>query len=78
MDHHEWVKGALKRRGSSLSDVARRTGVTASAVYYVSKGKSRSLRVEQVICEIVGYSPAEIWGYPPALPSRNGGAMPPA
>ncbi|MDC7694277.1 helix-turn-helix domain-containing protein [Asticcacaulis sp. DXS10W] len=77
MDHHEWIKGALRLRGSSFADVARRTGVTAAAVYYVSKGKSRSSRVETAIAEIIGYSPAEIWGYAPLAPSNNGGAMPP-
>jgi Ner family transcriptional regulator len=58
---HEYVKMALRLRGSSLSKVAQDLGVSAAAVTYVSKGVSSSNRIEKHIAQLLGVECSAIW-----------------
>lgn len=51
----------LRLSGSSLSQIARELEVSAAAVTYVSKGISRSERIEQHIASFLETTPSSIW-----------------
>lgn len=58
-DNWELIKGALRVRGSSLSEVARTLGVTRNAVHHV---KDRSYpAVQSEIARVLGCAPADLW-----------------
>lgn len=59
--NHQWVRTALKKRGLSMSDIARSLAVTPTTACMVSRGSGRSRRIEQAIGEAIGFQPAEIW-----------------
>ncbi|WP_303713518.1 helix-turn-helix domain-containing protein [Brevundimonas naejangsanensis] len=59
--NHHWIRTALKKRGLSMTDIARRLDVTPTTVCMVSRGAGRSRRVEQAIADAIGFGPHEIW-----------------
>ncbi|WP_428153836.1 helix-turn-helix domain-containing protein [Brevundimonas sp.] len=59
--NHQWVRTALKKRGLSMTDIARSLAVTPTTVCMVSRGSGRSRRIEQAIGDAIGFRPAEIW-----------------
>ena len=58
--HVEDVKAALRKRGTSLSQVARDEGVSPQAVSAVLYGRSSSQRIEVALAEASGFSLEEI------------------
>lgn len=58
--HLEDIKAALRKRKSSLAEVARATNVSRSLVSAVIRRK-RSRRVEQAIAKALGTTPGAIW-----------------
>ncbi|WP_140985834.1 helix-turn-helix domain-containing protein [Asticcacaulis tiandongensis] len=58
---HDWVKECLRRRGTNFSSIARQAGVSTSLVYSVSKGITRSARIENMLSSAIGFSPEQIW-----------------
>lgn len=67
---HEYVKMALRLKGSSLSEVAKDLGVSAAAVTYASKGASSSNRIEKYIAQVLGVERSAIW---PSRYKKRGG-----
>lgn len=65
---HACIKGALKLRRLTLSDIARTLDVDPGTVSIVSRGFRRSRRIEAAIADALGQQPAELW------PERYGGA----
>lgn len=59
--NHQWIRVALKKRGLSMSDIARRLEVQPTTVCMVSRGAGRSRRIEQAIADAIGFRPDEIW-----------------
>lgn len=59
--HPELIKASLRINGSSLSSVARETGVTPMNVSHVIRGRHNSLRIARRICEVTGLSPDTAW-----------------
>lgn len=59
--NHHWIRTALKKRGLSMTDIARRLDVTPTTVCMVSRGAGRSRRVEQAIADAIGFGQHEIW-----------------
>lgn len=58
---HEHIKWLLRTRGSSLIEIARDLDVRPTAVTSVSKGRSRSRKIEMAIADATGLSPQQIW-----------------
>lgn len=58
---HEQIKMQLRLAGSSLAQVARELGVQTSTVAAVSRGKSRSRRIEDGIAAKLGHTPQQLW-----------------
>ncbi len=58
-DNWELIKGALRVRGSSLSEVARSLGVTRNAVHHVKDRAYPAVQAE--IARVLGREPAELW-----------------
>ncbi|WP_158586851.1 helix-turn-helix domain-containing protein [Aurantiacibacter zhengii] len=70
LTQHDHIKWLLRINGSSLADIARELDICASAVTIVSKGQSRSKRVEEAIAQATNMRPEQLWPerYPdPAL-----------
>jgi lambda repressor-like predicted transcriptional regulator len=60
--HPAQIQAALKMRGTTQADVAAQCGgVSATAVYSVIHGRSRSKRIEMRIAAITGLPLAELW-----------------
>ena len=59
--NHRWIRTALKKRGLSMSDIARRLEVTPTTVCMVSRGAGRSRRIEFAIADAIGFRPHEVW-----------------
>lgn len=59
--NHQWIKLALRKRGSSLALIAKQQGVSLSTVCMVSRGAGRSRRIETAIADVIGFPPAQIW-----------------
>lgn len=59
--HPELIKARLRMNGSSLSSVARETGVSSMNVSHVIRGRHSSLRIARRICEVTGLSPDAAW-----------------
>lgn len=58
---HEDIKGALRLRGLSFSDIARTLDVSPATVGLVSQGKGRSARIEHAIAAAIRIDPSELW-----------------
>lgn len=72
VSQHEHIKWALGVRGSSISDVARSLDVSPTSVSLVSKGRSRSKRIEEALAKEAGFTPAQLW--PSHYGEQTGGA----
>lgn len=59
VQRNEWIKFQLRMRGSSLSKLARRLGVTRQAVRNALA--SPYPRMERVIADEIGLKPENIW-----------------
>lgn len=59
--HPELIKAQLRINGSSLSSVARETGVSPMNVSHVIRGRHSSLRIARRICEVTGLQPDTAW-----------------
>lgn len=60
-ENHIIIKHRLELRGVSFSEIGRRLGVTHSIVIATSQGRSRSMRVEEGIANILECKPCELW-----------------
>jgi lambda repressor-like predicted transcriptional regulator len=61
-DQHEWLKAALRERGSSFAKIARELGVRPSSVVHAAKRRHVSKRIETAIAAHLGKDIEEIWG----------------
>ena len=59
MQRNEWIKYQLRMRGSSLSKLARRLGVTRQAVRNALA--TPYPKMERAIAEEIGIHPGHIW-----------------
>lgn len=59
--HPEDIKAALRKQGSSQTDIARRMHVTQTTVFLVIHGKATSRRVAKKIAEVTGVPIASLW-----------------
>jgi len=58
--HPEDIKAAIRKRGSTLSALATRNGMTAQALSRALHERS-SARAEQIIADFIGVHPMQIW-----------------
>lgn len=72
MENHDWIKCALRKKGCTLTDIARQVGVASTTVYSVSRGASRSEKIETAIAAAIGFTPEQIWPDRPARFRRIG------
>lgn len=74
---HERIKMRLHLAGSSLSQVARELGVTATTVSSVSQGLHRSHRIEALIAATLKTTPERLWPdrYPAVSKHRQQGVQ---
>jgi len=61
LKRHESIKMRLRLAGSSLADIARELGVSASTVTTVSQGYRRSARIQTAIAAKLRVSATELW-----------------
>lgn len=54
---HERLKTELRRRGTSLNQVAKKLGVTSAAVSFVGLRKNRSVRIEKALADALDTTP---------------------
>ncbi|ODU40370.1 MAG: hypothetical protein ABS98_15830 [Lysobacteraceae bacterium SCN 69-48] len=66
---HERIKMQLRLAGTSLAQIARELGVQPSTVASVSRGKSRSRRIEDRIAAALAVPPSRLW------PDRYAGTL---
>ena len=66
---HEDIKGALRLRGLTLTDIARSLSVKPATVGLVSQGKGRSARIEHAIATAIRIEARELW--PDRYPARQ-------
>lgn len=59
--HPAMIQAALKVRGISQVEIARRCNVTHASVYQVIQGRSRSANIEECISDLTGLTLAELW-----------------
>lgn len=57
----EWMKAALRERGSSFSKIARELDVSPSSVTHAAKQTHVSRRIEQAIANRLGKQVSDIW-----------------
>jgi lambda repressor-like predicted transcriptional regulator len=68
--HVEQIKAALRIRGGSFAQIAKRLGVSKSAVSAAARSRDRrSKRIEAAIASGIGVAPARIW--PDRYAGRN-------
>ena len=74
IQRHERIKMQLRLAGSSLTQVARDLGVQRSTVAAVSRGTSRSRRIEDRIAAVLATAPERLWPdrYSPSSSHPNG------
>lgn len=72
VQRNEWIKFQLRMRGSSLSKLARRLGVTRQAVRNALSAPYP--RMERVIADELGLPPQAIW--PERYERRRAGGRP--
>ena len=58
---HELLKMRLHLAGSSLAQIAKELQVTPTTVTAVSRGRTRSRRIEAAIAAQLDDSPAKLW-----------------
>lgn len=58
---HERIKQQLRKRGTSLAEVARELTVAKTTVTSVSQGYRRSRRIETAIAAKLGRTPQQLW-----------------
>jgi Ner family transcriptional regulator len=58
--HPEDIKASLRKKGSSLTAIARDLGLAVSTVSHVLVD-ARSRRVERRIAKVLGTTPSAIW-----------------
>lgn len=58
---HERIKMRLRLAGTSLAQIGRQLGVRPSTVASVSRGTSRSRRIEDSIARALGTEPQKLW-----------------
>lgn len=58
--HSEDIKGAIRKRGSTLSALAKSHGISAQALSQAILERS-SARAEIIIAEFIGLHPQQIW-----------------
>ncbi|TDS94889.1 helix-turn-helix domain-containing protein [Pelagimonas phthalicica] len=78
LELHEDVRYQLKKRGVTLSQIARELGKSPSTITAVSQGRVKSHMVQEAICRHLGKShPSEIWPdrYPVRLDNEEGQKM---
>lgn len=61
IQRHERIKMKLRLAGSSLAQVARELQVQPTTVTSVSRGLSRSKRIESRIAEVLKTTPDKLW-----------------
>jgi Ner family transcriptional regulator len=59
--HPEDIKAALRKRGVTQADIARRLGVSKTTINYVITGKTLSRRVAEAIAEASGKPLKSLW-----------------
>jgi lambda repressor-like predicted transcriptional regulator len=59
--HPEDIKSAIRKTGTTSSDLARGLGVSHQAVSLVVRGGTRSVRIARRICELTGLDPEAAW-----------------
>lgn len=59
LQRNEWIKYQLRIRGSSMSQLARRLGVTRQAVRNALSGSYP--KMERAIAHEIGHPPEHIW-----------------
>jgi lambda repressor-like predicted transcriptional regulator len=59
--HPEDIKSALRKRGVTQADIARRLGVSKTTINYVITGKMQSRRVAEAIAEAAGRPVKALW-----------------
>lgn len=59
--HPEDIKSALRKRGVTQADLARRLGVSKTTINYVITGKTLSRRVAEAIAEDSGKPLNTLW-----------------
>lgn len=59
MQRNEWIKFQLRMRGTSMSDLARRLGVTRQAVRNALTAPYP--KMERIIARELGLDPETIW-----------------
>lgn len=57
----EWVLGAIRARGLSLTALAQRLGVETATIGKVVRGRTTSRRIERAIAKLLGVRAADIW-----------------
>lgn len=62
------IHAALKEAGYTMSDVARRHGVTPSTVRKVIHGEGKSREIAKTVATLIGKTPNEVW--PGKYPAR--------
>jgi gp16 family phage-associated protein len=55
------IKRALKKRGVSMAEIARRTGFTRAYVHLVVEGKRHCPKIARLVSEILGVTPVWLW-----------------
>jgi len=55
------IQAALKVRGVSQVEIARRCDVTHTGVYQVIQGRARSAKIEACISDLTGLTLVELW-----------------
>lgn len=58
---HERIKQQLRKRGTSLAEVARELSVAKTTVTSASQGYRRSRRIEKAIAAKLGRTPQQLW-----------------
>ena len=58
--HPEDIKAAIRKRGATLSSLARENGIKPPVLTFVLSGRV-SARGERIIAECIGKPPHEIW-----------------
>lgn len=58
---HEWRKAELRRRGTTIAQVARDLGITQGSLSLVSTGRHRSKRIERALADALGMTPETLF-----------------
>lgn len=61
LERHEFIKGAIRLKRTSLAEIGRDLGVRSSTMTMVSQGQGVSERVQLRLAEILELDPAVLW-----------------